>query len=92
MELTTKDKQRLKAEAHQLKPVIMIGNNGLTEAVMIETLRALHDHELIKIKIAGDDRDLRKQMTAEICEQADAELVQAIGHVIVIFKKNISKG
>lgn len=86
MPLTPKDRQHLKARAHALKPVIMVGNNGVSDAVKKEIDRALNDHELIKIKIQSNDRDARRQMLSEICEAAGAELVQAIGGIGVIYR------
>ena len=88
MTLTPKLRQALKARAHKLKPVILVGSNGISEAVLKETDRALNDHELIKIKIPTDDRDLKKQLFAEVCEKLNAELVQQIGSIGVIYRKN----
>ncbi len=91
MPLTSKYKQQLKAQAHDLKPVVMLGANGLTPAVNAEIERALLDHELIKIKIGEKDRDARKRLINEICQTHQAELIQAIGLVAVIYKKNPKK-
>jgi RNA-binding protein len=88
MPLNTKAKQQLKAKAHKLKPVVMIGNNGLTDAVNKEIDRALHDHELIKIRILSNDRDLRRQIFNEICQVNQAELVQVIGSIGVIYRSH----
>lgn len=88
MPLTSKYKQQFKAQAHDLKPIVMLGNHGLTAAVHSEIERALHDHELIKIKVNEKDRVARKQLIADICETHKAELIQAIGLVAVIYKKN----
>lgn len=88
MTLETKFKQQLKAAAHKLKPVVMIGSNGLTPAIINEINRALNDHELIKIKIAGEDREQRKATVAEICQANHAELVQVIGRILIIYRKN----
>lgn len=87
MPLNTKQKQQLKGLAHQLKPVVMLGNQGFTEAVKKELERALFDHELIKIRIASTDRDLRKALFAEIAEATGAELVQIIGSMGVLYRK-----
>jgi RNA-binding protein len=87
MPLNTKQKQQLKAKAHQLKPIVMIGNHGFSAAVQKEMLRALHDHELIKIRIAEKDRDARRALLAEICTACEAELVQTIGSIGVIYRK-----
>jgi len=86
MSLTSKIKQQLKAKAHKLKPVIMIGNNGLTDAVNKEIERALHDHELIKIRIQANDRELRHALLHEICHIHKAESVQVIGRIGVIVR------
>lgn len=86
MALTPKGRQILKARAHALKPVVLIGNHGLTEAVLKEIDRALFDHELIKVRIASNDRDERKAAFAEICEQTKAEIVQNIGNIGVLYR------
>lgn len=88
MPLTSKGRQILKAKAHKLKPVVMIGNKGLTEAVKREIDIALDDHELIKIRVASNDRDEKKVMVEEICTASGAELVQLIGKVCLVFRKN----
>lgn len=88
----TKDQQKhFKAQAHSLKPVVMIGQSGLSDAVLNEINNALACHELIKIKIQSDDRALRKNIAEEICAQCDAEFVQSIGKIIVIYKQNPEK-
>ncbi len=86
MALTTKERQHLKARAHKLKPVIMVGNNGVTPAVIKEIDRALDDHELIKIRIQCTDRELRQQLLTEICEGSQSELVQKIGAIGVFYR------
>lgn len=79
------DKKRFKAIAHHLKPIVTIAGNGLSDAVLAEIERALTDHELIKVKIAGD-RDERREITDALIEATGAELVQAIGGVAVIYR------
>lgn len=88
MPLNPKARQQLKARAHSLKPIILIGNNGLTDAVNKEIDRALHDHELIKVKIATEDREEKRAMFQELCAVNHAELVQQIGKIGVIYRKN----
>ncbi len=88
MALTPKGRQILKARAHALKPIVLIGNNGLTDAVLKEIERALHDHELIKVRIAGNDRDARLEAFALICEKTQAEIVQNIGNIGVLYRPN----
>jgi len=84
----TSFKQSLKAKAHHLKPVVLLGAKGLTEAILAETNVALLAHELIKVKINGAEKEDRMQMAEELCEQLHAELVQMIGNTLVLYRKN----
>lgn len=81
-------RQTLKARAHHLKPVILLGAKGLTPAIIDETNIALTTHELIKVKINGAEREDRQLIAAEICQQLQAELIQLIGHTAIIYRKN----
>jgi RNA-binding protein len=87
MLLSRQLKQTLTAKAHKIKPVVIIGSNGLTENVLTEIDHALEAHELIKIRVNANDRDERAKMTNQICTHAKAHLIQAIGHIIAIYKK-----
>lgn len=78
--------KQLKTQAHALKPVIMIGNAGLTDAVSHEIELALDTHELLKIKIRAE-RDQRKIIQQAICQNTQAELVQSIGQIMVIYRE-----
>lgn len=89
--MDTVEIKKLRSSAHALKPVVMIGQNGLSESVFNEINLALDTHELIKIKIQSDDRTLRKSLSNEICSQCNAELIQSIGKIIVIFRENPDK-
>jgi len=84
------DKKTLKAQAHSLNPVVMIGQSGLTAAVLAEIEIALNSHELIKIRIRAERED-RKQITEKICADTKAELIQAIGQIAIIYRKNPEK-
>lgn len=86
--ITTKFKQELKGKAHKLRPIVIIGNQGFTDNVKKEIDRGLTDHELIKIRINGADRDTRHTLFSEICESVTAEPVQLIGNIGVIYRKN----
>ena len=88
MKLTTRQIAHLRGMAHSLSPVVMIGNNGLTENVLKEIELNLNAHELIKIQVAGDDRDARKAMYAEICAKSNAIAVHHIGKQLVVFRAN----
>lgn len=84
------DKKQLKSEAHSLKPVVMVGQSGLTDAVLAEIEQALDYHELIKVKIRAE-RDERKLISEKICTHTGAELIQSIGQIIVIYRLNPNK-
>lgn len=79
--------QRLKAEAHHLKPVVMIGSNGLTENVLKEIDIALEHHELIKVKIASAEKEERLACGTEIAEQMKAEVIGLIGHILILYRR-----
>lgn len=85
--LTVKEIQHLKALAHNLSPVVMIGVNGLTEAVLKEININLQAHELIKIKVLGADRDFRSTLIKDICLASNSILVQHIGKLIIIYRQ-----
>lgn len=91
MSLAIKFKQQLKARAHVLKPIVSIGNKGLTEAVHKEIDAALAFHELMKIKIHLKERELRRQVLDEICQTQQAEAIQLIGNIGIIYRKNPEK-
>jgi RNA-binding protein len=88
MKLSDKQLRFLRGRAHLLKPVIQIGNHGLTAGVIGETRRALADHELIKLRIQAADRSSRDVMLAELVRDTGSELVTRIGHVAVLFRPN----
>lgn len=85
--MNSADKKKLRAEAHTLKPVVMIGQSGLTAAVLAEIELALDAHELIKVKIRAE-RDERKMIIEKICSDTGAELIQTIGQIAVIYRLN----
>lgn len=88
MNLSTKQKQHLKGLAHNLKPVVLMGANGLTEAVLAEIEIALDHHELIKIKIASEDRETKNLIIEAIIRETGAEKVQVIGKALVLFRQS----
>jgi putative YhbY family RNA-binding protein len=85
-ELTPAERRALRAQAHHLHPIIMIGDAGLTPGVLKEIELALKNHELIKIRVLGDDRDRRRGLVPQICAAVDAAPVQEIGKMLVIFR------
>lgn len=91
IELSPIERKALKAEAHSLDPVVMIGAEGLTPAVLREIERSLKAHELIKIRASTDEREARVQWFDEICEKLDAAPVQHIGKILVVYRENPDK-
>ena len=85
-ELSEKQRRYLRGLAHPLSPVILLGKEGLTEAVIKETTRALHDHELIKVKGMGGDRDARDAAFTTLAQRTGSALVHRIGNVGVLYR------
>lgn len=86
MSMTPKQRQQLKGKAHKLKPIVFIGNNGLTDNVKMEINRGLDDHELIKIRIQATDRETRRELFQEICDEMLADPIQLVGGIGVIYR------
>jgi RNA-binding protein len=86
--LTNPQKRHLKALAHARKPIIIIGDKGMTPAVLHETLLALDHHELIKIRVNAEDRATREAMIEEVCAMSGATLIQRVGHIATLFRRN----
>ena len=93
LKLTPAERSALRAEAHGLNPVVMIGEAGLTESVMKEIAASLDAHGLIKVRVFGDDREARIAIYEQICEELDAAPVQHIGKLLVLYrpKKEVVK-
>ena len=87
--LTPAERSELRAEAHGLKPVVMIGESGLTPSVMKEISASLDSHGLIKVRVAGDDREARVAMYEQICEELKAQPVQHIGKLLVVYRPKV---
>ena len=85
--LSAAQRKELKARAHKLEPVVLIGAKGITDEVVNEVDRALKAHELIKVRAPGLERDARDDAMQTLCERTGAESVQAIGKVLVIYRK-----
>lgn len=88
MPLTKKQIRQLKSLVHHLNPVVIIGQNGLTEAVFNELDVTLNTHELIKVRLNAGGREERREMISNICDRCGTELVQSIGHVAAFFRRN----
>jgi RNA-binding protein len=76
----------LRGKAHAMKPLILIGQHGLTDNVCAETERALRDHELIKVKVRGAERAQRDALLEQLATRTGSELVQRIGHVAALYR------
>lgn len=87
MSLPSDKKKHYRTIGHNLKPIVTIAGNGISEGVIEELNRALNDHELVKVKIAVGDRTLRKAVIEEMCQAVNAEIVQEIGKVALIFRE-----
>ena len=85
-ELTPTERRDLKARAHHLRPVVMIGDAGLTPEVVREIEANLRSHELIKIRVLGEDRGSRSELISAICQETGAKPVQHIGKILVIYR------
>jgi putative YhbY family RNA-binding protein len=86
--LTAAERKALKAKAHKLDPVVQIGAKGLTDEVMVEIDRALKAHELIKVRAGTMERDARDSAFETICRRLEADGVQQVGKVFVLYRKN----
>lgn len=87
--LTPAERSELRSEAHALKPIVMIGEAGLTPAVIKEIDNGLNSHGLIKVRVFGDDREARIAMYDTICSELDAAPVQHIGKLLVIYRPKL---
>jgi putative YhbY family RNA-binding protein len=85
--LTAGERRTLKARAHALDPVVLIGDGGLTAAVLEEIERSLNAHELIKIRVSGEDRDARSDTLRRVCDELGATALQHIGRILVIYRQ-----
>jgi len=91
MNLNKKQIQYLKGVAHPLKPVVLLGNNGLTEAVVAEIDYALGHHELIKVKIPTDDKETKSLIVEAICRETNGTKIQVIGKTLIIYRQSEEK-
>jgi RNA-binding protein len=86
LNLTTTERRARRADAHHLNPVVMVGGDGLTPAVVREVDQALAAHGLIKVRVFSDVRDDREAMLAALCDQLGAAAVQHIGKLLVLWR------
>jgi RNA-binding protein len=86
--LAMRDRKRLRQIAHHLHPVVTVGEQGVTDALVAETERALTDHELIKVKVHSSDREERAEATQALAAACNATVVQTIGKIVVLYRHN----
>ena len=91
MPLSEKQKRDLKRQAHHLKPVVIVGQHGLSDNVHQEIDIALSHHELIKVRVNAGDRPERAALVAEIVQRSGSERVLEVGHIIALFRRNPDK-
>ncbi|WP_411293546.1 ribosome assembly RNA-binding protein YhbY [Thiohalobacter sp.] len=91
MQLTEKQKRHLRTLGHRLRPVVRIGGKGLSENVLEEIAVQLDHHELIKISVSVGDRALRDRLVEQICSDTRATLIQRIGNMALVFRRNPRK-
>ena len=87
MPITKALRKQLLPRCSQLKPIVIVGSNGVTPAVVAELDSALAAHELVKVRVNAADREERREMTAMLAEGTGSELVHAVGHVIVLYRE-----
>ncbi|MBP6597146.1 MAG: ribosome assembly RNA-binding protein YhbY [Arenimonas sp.] len=86
--LSNPQKRYLRGLAHDLKPVILVGAKGITDNLVAETGLAIERHELIKVRVAAGDRELRDLWIGELCERAQSALVARIGNIAVLYRRS----
>jgi putative YhbY family RNA-binding protein len=84
--LTARQRSALKARAHALEPVVHIGASGASETVIAEVDRSLTAHGLIKVRLAGADRQAREELTSTLCDRTGAAAVQNVGRILVLWR------
>ncbi len=89
MTLNSKQRKVLKAKAHHLKPVIRVGQKGLSENLILETSLALDTHELIKVHVAQEDREARSQCMQELAGNSAAEIIGQIGKICILYRRRV---
>jgi RNA-binding protein len=91
MSLTSSQKSFLRGKAHHLKPVVIVGQHGLSENVLSEMDQALLAHELIKFKMSAAEREEKKRMIEKICTHTSSELIQTIGNMAILYRRHPKK-
>jgi len=91
MDLTESQKKYLRGRGHDLKPLIMVGDAGLSESLLAEYESTLAHHELIKVRVRAADRESRDEMINQLCVNHSASLIQRIGNIALLYRANPEK-
>ncbi len=91
MKLSESQKKFLRGLGHQLKPVILVGDTGLSESLLTEFCSTIEHHELIKVRVRAPDRETRDSIISDLCNKGSAELVTRTGNVALVFRRNDEK-
>jgi RNA-binding protein len=91
MALTEPQKKYLRGLGHNLKPVVMVAESGLSASVLQEFESSIAHHELVKVSVRVGDRDIRAEIIATLCVGSSAELVQRIGNIALLYRANFDK-
>jgi RNA-binding protein len=91
MTLSESQKKYLRGLGHDRKPLIMVGDAGLSESLLVEFESTLAHHELIKVRVRVGDRNARDAIIAEMCEKSGAALVQRVGNMALLYRENPEK-
>ena len=91
MSLTERQKKQLRRLGHERKALVIIGSKGLTDTVLAEIDRALHDHELVKVRVNAEDRAARDRLIETICSSSAAQAVQQVGHIALLYRARPEK-
>jgi RNA-binding protein len=91
MTLSEAQKKHLRGLGHKLKPVVMVGEAGLSDSVLEEYRTTLDHHELIKVRVKAGDRAVRDRIIERLCAEGPAELVQRIGNMALVYRENPKK-
>ncbi len=91
VQLTAAQNRFLRGQAHDLRALLQVGGKGVTDALVAEIAGALEHHELIKVKVSGEDRDARDAMIDDIATRTGAALVQRIGHTAILYRPSVDR-
>lgn len=91
MNLSESQKKFLRGLGHSLKPVIIVGDSGLSESLLAEYESTLNHHELVKIRVRVGDRAARDEIIRKLCSESSARLIQRIGNVALLYRPNLNK-